>query len=127
MPDADLKREARKILGGRCANPRCRWLNDDGTMGCTDERALVFDHLDGGGGEARREGKDSVRTICYEIKKYAKYRVDPSLCRFQLLCANCHEIKTKPEKQGARQHKQPARIRRSQQRPGEERRVKTSS
>jgi len=94
-------------------------------MGCTDERARVFDHIGGGGSEARRGGKDSVRMICYEIKKDAKFRLDPSLRRFQLLCANCHEIETKPEKQGARQHKQPARVRRSQQRPGEERRVKT--
>jgi hypothetical protein len=68
-----------------------------------------------------------VRTICYEVKKDAKYRLDPSLYRFQLLCANCHEIKKKVEKQaqGARQHSQPALVRRSLQKSGEEpRRVK---
>jgi hypothetical protein len=124
MRDDKLKREARAILGGRCAAPTCRWLNEDGTFGCVDERALVFDHIDGGGSAARRDGGDSTCMICYEIKKDAKYGCNR---RFQLLCATCHEIKKKAEKQaqGARQHRQPARVRRSLQRAGEEpRRVK---
>jgi hypothetical protein len=130
MADAELKREARRILGGRCANPTCRWINEDGSRGCTDERALIFDHIEGGGSAARREGRDSVRTICYEIKKYAKYQLDATLFRFQLLCANCHEIRKKVEKQalGSRQHMQPARVRRSLQKAGEEpRRVRISN
>jgi hypothetical protein len=120
MSDAELKREAKRILGGRCANPECRWLNEDGSLSCTDERALTFDHIGGGGSESRREGKDSVRMICYEIKRNARYQLDRALYRFQLLCANCHEIKAKGEKHGAHQHKQPARVRRSLQNSGAE-------
>src|SRR5262245_28383190 len=127
MSDAELKREARKLLGGRCDSADCRWLNADGTFGCTDERALVFDHIDGGGSSARAEGRDSVRSICYEIKKDAKYGCKS---RFRLLCATCHEIRKKVDQQaqGARQHRQPARIRRSLQKTGQEvRRVKLKS
>ena len=75
MSDAELKREAKAILGGRCADPNCRWLNEDGTLGCADERAPVFDHIEGGGSAARRKGNDSIRMICYEIKKNVKYRL----------------------------------------------------
>lgn len=44
-----LRLENIETLGGRCANPDCRWHNDDGTIGCNDVRALQFDHKDGGG------------------------------------------------------------------------------
>jgi len=124
MSDAELKQEARRILGGRCADITCRWVNEDGSRGCVDERALQFDHVRGGGSEARREGRDSVRSICYEIKRAAEIGL---LQRFQLLCANCHEIRKREERQsqGARQHKQPARVRRSLQKEGgEPRRVR---
>lgn len=125
--DSVLKTEVKKILGGRCASPACRWLNEDGTFGCTDLRGLEFDHISGGGSSARREGKDSVRSLCLEVKRKNKQgEID---FRIQLLCGTCHEIKKKEEQQskGARSHKQPARVRRSLQKPGEEpRRVKRS-
>jgi len=123
--DARLKEEARRILGGKCANPDCRWANDDGTLGCKDGRMLMFHHIEGGGSESRREGGDSTRSNCYEIKRYHA-RGWP--LRFRLLCANCHEMITKPQKLGARLHKQPARVRRSLQISGQEpRRVNISN
>ena len=97
----------------RCKNPDCRWHNDDGTIGCNDMRALQFDHKDGGGSAERSAGRISGGRLYGEIKKHPE--------RFQLLCATCHEIKKKVENQaqGARQHKQPARVRRSQQIEGQ--------
>jgi len=102
-----VKTRAKLKLGGRCARPKCRWLNQDGTFGCTDLRALVLHHKDGS--EARREGKDSLMQNVYEVLHGS--------VRFEFLCATCHEIDKKEtlRAQGARQHKQPARVRRSQQ------------
>lgn len=105
-------------LGGRCAATTCHWLNDDGTMGCNDERALMFHHIDGGGSALRSGGKDSQRMLCYEVLRCLK---DSLPVRIQLLCGACHEIDKKVNKraQGARQHRQPARIRRSRQIEGQ--------
>jgi hypothetical protein len=80
----------------RCRNPECRWLNEDGTKGCNDKKALHFDHILGGGSIERSEGKRKGNTIYYEIKRCP--------WRFQLLCANCNEIKSKGEKRGARRY-----------------------
>ncbi len=78
--------------------------------------ALEFDHLGGGGSAERAVGRAGNLTY-YAIMK------EP--WRFQLLCANCHAIKSSKEKGGARLHKQPARVRRSQQIEGQPvRRVK---
>ena len=107
---------AKATLGGRCVAKTCRWHNEDGTYGCTDLRVLQFHHMEGGGSEARKDGKDSNRMIAYEILRYIKRGWPP---RFELLCANCHAIDSKPRQQGARLHKQPARIRRSQQKQGQ--------
>jgi len=87
-------------------------------MGCNDERALVFHHIDGGGSALRSSGKDSQRMLCFEVIKCLKHSLP---VRIQLLCGACHEIDKKLNKraQGARQHKQPARIRRSQQIEGQ--------
>ena len=112
-PDRGLRLKAIAKLGGRCVGNTCRWHNADGTYGCTDERALQFDHKDGGGSSARRKGKDSLRQIYYQV-------LNGSL-RFRLLCASCHEIRKKVERQaqGANQHEQPARLRQSLQIEGE--------
>lgn len=91
----------------RCKNPNCRWHNDDGTIGCNDPSALEFDHRDGGGSVERKLGRAGGDMTYYAIKR------KPWL--FQLLCANCHAIKSSKEKGGARLHKQPAIVRRSQQ------------
>jgi len=104
--DPDVKSRARMILGGKCSSPDCKWQNEDGTFGCNDERALHFDHIYGNGSEKRRNGKDSTRSVCYEIIRDAKYGTGQ---RFRLLCATCHEIRRKAEGQAqeARQHKHP--------------------
>jgi hypothetical protein len=91
----------------RCKSPDCCWHNKDGTIGCNDKRALQFDHKDGGGSKERKTGKIEGNRLYYAIKKHPE--------RFQLLCANCNEIKSKGEKQGARLHKLPQLVRRSQQ------------
>lgn len=101
-------------LGGRCLARTCRWHNDDGTVGCNDERALNFHHKDGGGSAQRKKGRDSRRSIAYEILREMQRGRSP---RFELLCACCHSIEGKVNKraQGANQHEQPARVRWTQQ------------
>lgn len=116
-PDRPLRLRAVAKLGGHCVGTTCRWHNDDGTIGCNDERALHFHHKGGGGSAARKQSKDSLRQIYYQVLKGS--------IRFELLCACCHEITSKPQKQGARLHKQAARVRRSKQIAGQpERRVR---
>jgi hypothetical protein len=102
-----LRLENVEMLGGRCSNPDCRWRNDNGTARCTDDRALQFDHKNGGGSTARRAGRDGGLAGLYYIRKH------PEL--IQLLCANCNCIKArnKKERGGALQHRQPAPVRRS--------------
>ena len=36
-------------LSVKCSNPKCRWLEEDGTLGCRDARILQIDHVNGGG------------------------------------------------------------------------------
>ena len=112
-----VRLEAIALLGGRCVGFTslaedgtplclpCRWHNEDGTVGCKDERGLTFDHKEGHGSKARKAGKDSQMMIAYEVKKGST--------RFQLLCGTCHEIRKKVEKQaqGSRMHEHPERIR----------------
>jgi hypothetical protein len=95
-PDQNVRLRAIAKLGGRCAATTCRWHNEDDTVGCTDERGLVFHHIDGGGSAKRRDGNDSLRQIYYEVLRGS--------LRFQLLCGTCHEIEKKLEKRarGAR-------------------------
>ncbi len=83
----------------RCRNPKCRWLNEDGTFGCTDPDAFHFDHKAGGGSEDRKSGKITGNRLYDAIKKHPE--------DFQLLCANCNEIKSKGEKLGGQLHKKP--------------------
>lgn len=80
----------------RCKNPKCGWTNPDGTVGCTDINALQFDHIGGKGSIQRKSGMMGDR-LYFAIKKKPE--------EFQLLCANCNEIKSKGEKLGARLHK----------------------
>ena len=69
------RREALMLLGGRCQ--RC---------GIEDERVLQIDHLNGGG---RQE-----RGTYYNPTKLWKDVTEHGIEKFQLLCANCHSIKT---------------------------------
>lgn len=70
---AAVRKAAIEKLGGKCA-----------TCNIADERVLQIDHIDGGGNE-ERSLKHRV-TIWNEIIKGAT--------GYQLLCANCHCIKS---------------------------------
>jgi hypothetical protein len=70
--------------GGHCASPDCRWLNDDGTVGCKDARLLQLDHTRGGGTQER--GKMGVEAM------WRKALQDTSGA-YQLLCSNCNWLK----------------------------------
>ena len=83
--DDELKDEAHSkvinFLGSRCANPKCRWLNEDGTMGCTDTDLLQLDHVyDDGYLERRR------RWTWQRVLQALQKGTD----RYQLLCACCN-------------------------------------
>lgn len=114
----NLRTEILAKLGGRCESPGCRWLNDDGTSGCTDSRALQIDHVEGGGSAELRAGHGVGLAHLYRVKKDLKYSaIGGYASQYQLLCANCNWIKryTDREARGADQHKRPARLRRALQ------------
>ncbi len=109
-----LTLELQEQFGGHCESPDCRWHNDDGTIGCTDRRALQFDHV-GGGGSTEPRGLTRLYLIRRDLK-WAK----PKERNYQLLCANCNWIKRHEagEARGAAQHRQPARLRPALQEEG---------
>lgn len=76
-------------LGSRCCSKDCRWLNEDGTFGCTDQRALQIDHKLGGGSQ---EARDSGSVLAY-YRAMAKMSDSDLLEKYQLLCACCNWIK----------------------------------
>ncbi len=95
-------------LGGRCNNPECKWLNEDGTMGCTDIRALQIDHIDGDGNKQLRSGRGGGLVYYRIVRDDIKYSaLSNTRCWYQLLCANCNWIKrhTNHEAQGFLQHR----------------------
>jgi len=78
---AKLHEQVLTHLGGRCADPDCGWINEDGTMGCADPTCLQVDHVNGNG--------------CQEIKHtgrraYLHLILNDAEGRYQLLCANCN-------------------------------------
>ncbi|MES2341704.1 MAG: hypothetical protein V4597_08500 [Pseudomonadota bacterium] len=81
------KARAIRILGGRCSNVSCRWVNDDGTTGCADTRALQIDHVNGGGLNDLKAGQGPT---------YYRHVTEQHVAgtgKYQLLCANCNWIK----------------------------------
>lgn len=70
-----MRLKAIEHLGGECLH--CGYLDDD--------RALVFDHVEGGGLAERKSGVVGVGT-------FRAVLVD-TVDRYQLLCANCNQIK----------------------------------
>ena len=70
------------FLGGRCANPNCKWVNDDGTFGCVLKDCLQIDHVNGGGRKEKEKGANLLRKVLKD-----------SMGLYQLLCANCNWIK----------------------------------
>ena len=68
------------MLGGKCSN-----------CGNDDVRVLQIDHKHNDGKELKRGGR--IRGL--DAKHYrAIIRGDDPLDRYQLLCANCHSLKT---------------------------------
>lgn len=69
-----LRAEAIEVLGGKCA--RC---------GLDDHRVLQFDHVHGGG-HRERNTQDRLK-LYMDVSKRRREDI-------QLLCANCHVLKT---------------------------------
>jgi hypothetical protein len=80
-----LRLRALEKLGKRCANPNCVWLNEDGTLGCTDPVCLQIDHVNGDGYKELR-GQMSGYT-------FLKKALADTNGNYQCLCANCNWIK----------------------------------
>jgi hypothetical protein len=76
--------------GGHCSSPTCRWLNEDGTIGCTDVRLLQLDHKAGGGTQERN--KMGVEAMWRKAK-------DDTSGAYQLLCSNCNWLKAHNERE----------------------------
>jgi hypothetical protein len=88
------RKEARRrtrcleIFGKKCA-----------ICGFADERALQFDHIKPVGGK-RKRGRETYRRILSGVDPVTDY---------QLLCANCHAIKTRTHKDYAARPEAPIR------------------
>src|SRR5258708_14170519 len=74
------------LLGGRCA-----WCSLD------DWRVLQVDHIVGDGAAERRQFGGKLANWASD-GAYTKYMVE-HLEKYQLLCANCHALKTQGERQ----------------------------
>jgi hypothetical protein len=72
------------LLGNRCSDPRCRWMNSDGSLGCAVRDMLQVDHINGGGCQEAR----LFRNIGGYLMLYRKILAGAS--GYQLLCANCN-------------------------------------
>lgn len=73
-------------LGGRCSNSKCRWLNEDGTLGCHEQVYLQVDHVhDDGYLDKSRRSNSYWPKVLREVQS--------GTGRYQLLCANCNWAK----------------------------------
>jgi hypothetical protein len=108
---SENKREIFVLLGNRCC-----WHDKDGTCSwgplgtpCDDPRALVIDHMQGGGEKERRKGYDAGNAFYVRVLRHLKaLPVGTQLDMYQLLCANHNMIKrfANREALGRIQHKQ---------------------
>jgi hypothetical protein len=78
-------------LGGRCSNPDCKWIGDDGERGCTDKRCLQIDHIYGG-------GKKEIESFSSGYAYYLNV-INDETGKYQVLCANCNWIKRSENKE----------------------------
>ena len=86
----NLRLAAIKKLGGRCVSNKCRWVNADGSKGCTDIRVLQFDHVFGGGTKERNKA---------HVERVWKNVLEDEEGLYQLLCSNCNWIKAHENKE----------------------------
>ena len=74
-----MKNEAVDRLGAVCSN-----------CDHNDRRVLQIDHVNGGGGAERK--RQGAATTLRRIRDFL--RENPDQSEYQLLCANCHALKT---------------------------------
>jgi hypothetical protein len=85
-----LRRRAIAALGGHCQARR-----DDGTVcGFADPRALQFDHI-----EPVRRGRNGLHKSAQTSDKVHRAILSGKTAGIQLLCANCHMIKTRADEE----------------------------
>lgn len=82
----ELRKKMIAMLGGKCL--MCGYD--------TDYRALQLDHVNGDGFKERKVFKSGYRGASIH-DKFKSLTKDPS--RYQILCANCHCIKTSESKE----------------------------
>jgi hypothetical protein len=85
----NIRRQVVLKLGVRCSNPNCGWINEDGTRGCSDIRALQIDHINGGGYKEFYLAGGSGNFY----RELLNLPIDQLKSRYQMLCANCNWIK----------------------------------
>lgn len=85
-----IRREILQLLGNKCSNPNC-----DVPNGMADIRALQIDHINGGG---RKEVKSFPNSVAFY--KFVLAQVKASSKDYQLLCANCNQIKRYEKQEG---------------------------
>jgi hypothetical protein len=90
----DLREEIMRMLGEKCSNRQCRWKNEDGTFGCNDLRMIDIDHVYENGIQDRLTARGHRRQPTTYLRRILDKIVSGS-DEFQLLCANCHRLKTK--------------------------------
>jgi hypothetical protein len=86
--DVTKREKVVDLLGAKCANPNCRHLNEDGTLGCIDRRLLHVDHVYDDGALERRTAKQRAAYWTRILRD-----VLAGTDRYQLLCANCNWLK----------------------------------
>lgn len=69
------------FLGSRCANPKCRYLNEHGSLGCTDVRLLQIDHPKNDGYKER---------LSHSQMSIYKKILSSQPGEYRLLCASCN-------------------------------------
>lgn len=77
-----VRQAALAFLGNKCNSQDCRWINPDGSIGCTDPDVLQIDHVNDDGAIERKQsgGNDKIyRNVLADTEG-----------RYQILCANCN-------------------------------------
>lgn len=88
LGSSEKREKVLDFLGRKCSNPKCRWMNEDGTLGCKDERLLQVDHVYDDGFLDRKTKK---QTASYWTR--VLYDLENGSDRYQILCANCNWMK----------------------------------
>lgn len=83
----EIRDQVVEVLGGRCANPDCRWMSEDGFLGCRDKIYLQVDHVFDDG--YLEKGRSNAIVYWSRVLK----QVQAGSQRYQLLCANCNWAK----------------------------------